>query len=80
MILLHKNCQVHLHPTPAMLKNELTRPRHNRIVFNFSKRKNDQWSKAMFKSKMIEILSKAEVFEGLTKDDLKTIAKTLQKK
>ena len=33
----------------------------------------------MFKSKMIEILSKAEVFEGLTKDDFKTIAKTLQK-
>lgn len=33
----------------------------------------------MFKSKMIEILSKAEVFEGLTRDDLKTIAKHCQK-
>ncbi len=33
----------------------------------------------MFKSKFVEILSKAEVFEGLTRDDLKTIAKQCQK-
>ena len=33
----------------------------------------------MFKNKLVETLSKAEVFAGLTKDDLKTIAKHCKK-